>query len=148
MIGDLSASHGKVIEAAKKAELHDFVMTLNNGYNTEVGESGMNLSSGERQKIALARVILKDTPIVIFDEFISSIDMDSKKAIYSVIRKMDNKIVIIITHDTNEIENNCNLVHLKKNNMMKKNSCNSCVPARGAPKIFVEGKNNYENSLY
>lgn len=146
MIGDLSASHDKVIQAAKKAELHDFVMTLDNKYNTMVGESGMNISSGEKQKIALARVILKDTPIVIFDEFISSVDMDSKKAIFSVIRKMDNKIVIIITHDLNEIESNCNLVYLKKESMERENDYGA--PAIRAHKILADGGISKVSHIY
>jgi len=105
------------MNAAKKAQLHEFVLGLPGQYETEVGESGLNLSSGEKQKIALARVILRDSPIVIFDEFTRSIDIESKKSILSVIRKMDNKIIIIITHDSDEIENNCNLVGIEKVNI-------------------------------
>jgi ATP-binding cassette subfamily B protein/subfamily B ATP-binding cassette protein MsbA len=113
-IGDLSAPRDEIIQAAKKAELHEFVMKLSNQYETEVGESGLNLSSGEKQKIALARVILRNSAIIIFDEFTRSIDIESKKSISSVIRKMKDKIVIIITHDVTEIENNCNHVYIKK----------------------------------
>jgi ABC-type multidrug transport system fused ATPase/permease subunit len=114
----MSASREDVENAAKKAELDEFIMRLPSKYETEVGESGLNLSSGEKQKIALARVILRDSPIIIFDEFTRSIDIDSKKSIFSVIRKMDDKIIIIITHDHQEIENNCNLVEIEKNNFV------------------------------
>ena len=117
LIGDRSASREDMMNAAKKAQLHEFVLGLPGQYETEVGESGLNLSSGEKQKIALARVILRDSPIVIFDEFTRSIDIESKKSILSVIRKMDNKIIIIITHDSDEIENNCNLVGIEKVNI-------------------------------
>ena len=116
LVGDISASREEIMNAAKKAEFHDFVMTLPNQYETEVGESGLNLSSGEKQKLALARVILRDPPIIIFDEFTRSIDVESKKSILSVIRKMDDKIMITITHDNNDIESNCNLVYIEKNN--------------------------------
>jgi ATP-binding cassette subfamily B protein/subfamily B ATP-binding cassette protein MsbA len=115
-IGDMSASREDVENAAKKAELDEFIMRLPKKYETEVGESGLNLSSGEKQKIALARVILRDSPIIIFDEFTRSIDRESKKSIFSVIRKMDDKIIIIITHDPQEIEDTCNLVEIEKNN--------------------------------
>ena len=117
-IGDMSASREDVENAAKKAELDEFIMRLPGKYETEVGESGLNLSSGEKQKIALARVILRDSPIIIFDEFTRSIDIESKKSIFSVIRKMDDKIIIIITHVHQEIENNCNLVEIEKNNFV------------------------------
>jgi len=116
LMGDRSASREDMMNAAKKAQLHEFVLGLPGQYETEVGESGLNLSSGEKQKIALARVILRDSPIIIFDEFTRSIDIESKKSILSVIRKMDNKIIIIITHDSEEIENNCNLVGIEKVN--------------------------------
>jgi ATP-binding cassette subfamily B protein/subfamily B ATP-binding cassette protein MsbA len=110
LIGDLSASREAVISAAVKAELQDFVTRLPNGYETEVGESGLNLSSGEKQKIALARVILRDTPVIIFDEFTRSIDADSKRSIYSAIRQLEDKIIIIITHDMHDIEEGANVV--------------------------------------
>ena len=114
LLGNLSATKDDVFRAAKKAELHDFIMKLPKQYNTDVGESGLNLSSGEKQKIALARVILRDSPIIIFDEFTRSIDAESKKSIYSVIRQLANKTIIIITHDLNDIEKNSKVVILGK----------------------------------
>ncbi len=118
LIGNPSASRQEVIIAAKRAELHDFIMSLSKQYETEVGESGLNLSSGEKQKIALARVILRDTCIIIFDEFTRSIDVESKKSIYSVIRQFKDKIIIIITHDMNDVEADSNQITLKKVNSM------------------------------
>ncbi|MFA6331357.1 MAG: ABC transporter ATP-binding protein [Methanoregula sp.] len=113
-IGDMSASRGDVENAAKKAELDEFIMRLPNKYETEVGESGLNLSSGEKQKIALARVILRDSPVIIFDEFTRSIDSESKKSIYSVINKLNNKTIIIITHDMSDIEQDGRIVVLER----------------------------------
>ncbi|MFA4860406.1 ABC transporter ATP-binding protein [Methanoregula sp.] len=115
LIGNIAASREEVVNAAKKAKLHDFVMYLKKQYETDVGESGLNLSSGEKQKIALARVILRDSPIIIFDEFTRSIDAESKKSIYSVIRQLDNKIIIIITHDMNDIEKGSRVVTIERN---------------------------------
>jgi ABC-type multidrug transport system fused ATPase/permease subunit len=117
LIGDISASREDVVNAAKKAELDTFVSGLPDMYDTAVGEAGLNLSSGEKQKIALARVILRNSPIIVFDEFTRSIDIDSKRSILSVIRKMDDKIVIIITHDRSEIESGCNLVEIGRNHL-------------------------------
>lgn len=115
LFGNLSAAKEDIIKAAKKAGLHDFVMKLADGYETMVGESGLNLSSGEKQKIALARVILRNSPVIIFDEFTRSIDIESKKSIYSVIRELTDKTLIIITHDMNDIEKDGNVVILGKN---------------------------------
>lgn len=112
LIGNFSATKNDVIDAAKKAGLHEFVMKLSKQYNSDVGESGLSLSSGEKQKIALARVILSDSPIIIFDEFTRSIDAESKKAIYSVIRQLKNKTIIIITHDTRDIEPDGKIISL------------------------------------
>jgi len=106
LLGNLSTTKEDVISAAKKAKLHDFIMKLPKQYESEVGESGLNLSSGEKQKIALARVILRDSPIIIFDEFTRSIDTESKKSIFSVIKQLTNKTIIIITHDLQDIEKN------------------------------------------
>lgn len=114
LFGDLSATHEDMIQAAKKAKLHEFVMKLPDEYETKVGESGLNLSSGEKQKIALARVILRNSPIIIFDEFTRSIDIESKKSIYSVIKQLTDKTIIIITHDMNDIEKDGGVVILER----------------------------------
>jgi len=114
LIGNLSASREDVEHAAKKAELDEFIMRLPKKYETGVGESGLNLSSGEKQKIALARVILRDSPVIIFDEFTRSVDIESKKSIFSVIRKMNDKIIIIITHDMSDIGDNGRILVLER----------------------------------
>ena len=86
-------------------------MPLPSQYESRVEDSGSNLSSGEKQKIALARVILRNSPIIIFDEFTRSIDIESKKSIVSVIRQLNNK-TIIITYDMNDIEEDGRIVVL------------------------------------
>lgn len=114
LFGNLSATNDEMILVAKKAELHQFVMKLPAQYESKVGESGLNLSSGEKQKIALARVILRNSPIIIFDEFTRSIDIESKKSILSVIRQLNDKTIIIITHDMNDIEQDGRIVVLER----------------------------------
>ncbi|NMB78637.1 MAG: ABC transporter ATP-binding protein [Methanomicrobiales archaeon] len=114
LLGDLSATEDEMVLAAKKAKLHEFVVKLPEHYDTRVGESGMKLSSGEKQKIALARIILRDSPIIIFDEFTRSIDIESKKSIYSVINQLNNKIIIIITHDMNDVDEGGRIVVLQR----------------------------------
>lgn len=112
-IGNLSASRDMVIHAAKRANLHDSVMKLPRKYETDIKETGLNLSSGEKQKIALARIILRDPPVIILDEFARSIDNESKMSIFSVLREMKEKIIIIITHEIRDCDDNCNIIYLK-----------------------------------
>lgn len=113
LIGNLSASKEEVIRAAKLVKVHEFIASLSQGYETQVGESGLRLSSGEKQKIALARAILKNSPIILLDEVTKSIDMGSRESIKGVIKNlMDEKTIIIVTHNANEIEEGCNIVYL------------------------------------
>jgi ABC-type bacteriocin/lantibiotic exporter with double-glycine peptidase domain len=114
LIGDLSATREEVVRAARKAGLEDLVTRLPKQYDTCVGENGLNLSSGEMQKIALARVLLRDSPVIVFDEFTRSIDEESKRSIYAVIRSLAGKTVIIVTHNRADIEEGSNVVHLAK----------------------------------
>lgn len=114
LIGNLSATRDEVISAAQKAGLDDLIQTLPGHYDTCVGENGLNLSSGERQKTALARVLLRDSPVIVFDEFTRSIDEESKRSIYQVIRQLKDKTVIIVTHNKADIEEGSTIVHLAK----------------------------------
>lgn len=72
--GDMSKSENEVFEAAKLAELHNSVLKLPKGYDTQVGERGLMISGGEKQRVSIARAILKGSPILIFDEATSSLD--------------------------------------------------------------------------
>ena len=114
LIGDLSATKDEVMLAAQKAGLNNLIGTLPGGYETCVGESGHNLSSGEMQKIALARVLLRDSPVIVFDEFTRSIDDESKRSIYTVIRQLTGKTVIIVTHNRADIEDGSTIVNMAK----------------------------------
>lgn len=112
-IGNLRASKEEIIHAAKLVNIHEFVKNLQDEYETQVGEDGLNLSSGEKQKIALARAILKNSAIILLDEVTKSIDVESQEAIKNVINELKNeKTIIIITHNTNEIESGSNIVYL------------------------------------
>jgi len=113
LIGNLDASESEIISAAKKARAHDFITALPEGYKTPVGEEGLTLSGGERQKIALARAILKDSPILLLDEVTSGIDEDSRKSIYEAFRDIaPEKIVVIATHERSFIKDKDNVVDL------------------------------------
>lgn len=96
-IGNLYASDDEVIKASKKASLHDFVMTLENGYETKVGELGDTLSGGERQRIALARAFLHDGDLLVLDEPTSNLDSLNESLILKSIKE-HNKATILISH--------------------------------------------------
>jgi ATP-binding cassette subfamily B protein len=94
-----SASEGEVVEAAKAANAHEFIVDLPRGYGTEVGERGMSLSGGERQRIALARAFLRDAPILILDEPTSSVDTRTEAAIMEAMeRLMHGRTTFMIAH--------------------------------------------------
>ncbi|KXA16356.1 ABC transporter, ATP-binding protein, partial [Fusobacterium equinum] len=78
-IGKLNATKEEVIEAAKKARCHDFISALPNGYETRVGEMGVKLSGGEKQRISIARMILKNAPILILDEAMAAVDSENER---------------------------------------------------------------------
>lgn len=97
--GLLDATDEQVMDAAKKAHAHDFIMELEAGYDTMVGERGVKLSGGQRQRIAIARAVLKDAPILILDEATSALDSESEKAIQESLHNlMQGKTVIAIAH--------------------------------------------------
>ncbi len=98
-IGRPGASREEVEEAAKKARCYEFVMQLPDGFDTVIGEGGASLSGGEKQRISIARCILKDSPIVILDEATASVDADNERAIQEAISELcKNKTLLVIAH--------------------------------------------------
>jgi ABC-type multidrug transport system fused ATPase/permease subunit len=97
--GKPDASEGEIIEAAKRAQAHDFITRLTDGYESLVGERGVKLSGGERQRIAIARAILKNAPILLLDEATSALDSESEVEIQkALLTLMEGKTVIAIAH--------------------------------------------------
>ena len=103
-----------MIAAAKKARIHDGIMALPKGYDTVVGEGGASLSGGEKQRISIARMILKDTPIVVFDEATAAIDPYNEHLIQMAIDSLTkDKTVIVIAHNLNSVKNADQIVVMK-----------------------------------
>ncbi|MBR3736115.1 MAG: ATP-binding cassette domain-containing protein, partial [Lachnospiraceae bacterium] len=97
--GEPDASMERVMEAAKKARCHDFIMSLPDGYDTVIGEGGASLSGGEKQRISIARAILKDAPIIILDEATANIDPENEAELSKAIAELTkNKTIIMIAH--------------------------------------------------
>jgi ABC-type multidrug transport system fused ATPase/permease subunit len=92
------ATRAEIIEAAKISCSHDFIMTLPNGYDTIVGEDGANLSEGQRQRLALARSVLRDAPILVLDESSAHVDLITERIIYHNIKSLPDKTVILVSH--------------------------------------------------
>jgi ATP-binding cassette subfamily B protein len=106
----LGASEEEIIQAARAANAHDFIVSLPDGYETQVGERGMRLSGGERQRIALARAFLKDAPVLIMDEPTSSVDMRTEAGIMEAMeRLMAGRTSFMIAHRLSTLEN-CDLL--------------------------------------
>ena len=104
--GKPEASREQVIEAAKKAMCHDFIEALPNGYDTLIGEGGASLSGGEKQRLSIARAILKDAPIIIFDEATANIDPENEDKLRLAIEALtENKTIIMIAHRLKTIRN-------------------------------------------
>ena len=97
--GNQEATHEQVVEAAKKACCHEFISQLPDGYNTVIGEGGATLSGGEKQRISIARAIMKDAPIIILDEATANVDPENEKELMEAIAELTHdKTVIMIAH--------------------------------------------------
>ncbi len=118
-VGSLCLIDGDVIEASKKAGCHDFISQLPNGYDTKVGEMGAKLSGGEKQRISIARMLLKDAPIIILDEALSALDIKNEKLITEMLEHIrKDKTVISIAHHLNTITQADQIVVIDKSEIV------------------------------
>ena len=111
--GNPNSSKEEVIQVTKMAKLHEFIENLPDGYNTIVGERGLKLSGGEKQRVSIARAILKNSPIILLDEATSSLDTKTEKEIQNNLEHLSKNITtIIIAHRLSTVKNADNIIVL------------------------------------
>ena len=131
-IGKPSASLDEVVEAAKKAGCHDFIMELQGGYDTVSGEGGSTLSGGEKQRIAIARALIKDAPIVLLDEVTANIDVENEVKIQSALQELlKNKTVIMIAHKLSTIQDVDQILVIEDGSISQKGTHNELMKQIG-----------------
>ncbi|MEG2814312.1 MAG: ATP-binding cassette domain-containing protein, partial [Oscillospiraceae bacterium] len=114
--GNLDATDEEIINAAKMANIHDFVLELENGYKTNIGERGVKLSGGQKQRLSIARLFLKNPSILILDEATSALDNATELLIQDALDKLSvGKTTLIVAHRLSSIKNADNIVVLTKN---------------------------------
>ena len=120
-VGKKGATKEEIIEAAKKARIHDFIMSLPKAYETDIGENGGILSGGQRQRISIARAFLKDAPILILDEMTSNVDPVNESLIQDAITELaKNRTVLVVAHHLKTIQKADQILVFQKGNLLEK----------------------------
>lgn len=139
--GRENATMEEVIAAAKKACCHDFIMSLPNGYDTVIGEGGASISGGEKQRISIARAIMKDSPIIILDEATANVDPENEKELVDAIDALTKeKTIIMIAHRLKTVRNANQIVVVDKGKIAQLGTHNELMNQDGIYKRFVNAR--------
>ena len=131
--GKPGASRAEIIAAAKQANAHDFITTLPNGYDTDIGQRGVKLSGGQRQRLSIARVFLKNPPILIFDEATSALDNESEQAVKASLETLtQNRTTLVIAHRLSTIRNADRILVLTDDGIHEQGSHRDLIAQDGA----------------
>jgi subfamily B ATP-binding cassette protein MsbA len=129
---NIDASDDEIVKAAKAANAHDFIMALPDGYNTNIGERGVKLSQGQRQRIAIARALLKSPIVIIFDEATSNVDSQSEALIQDAIKNLTKgKTTIVIAHRLSTIMNANRIIVLENGRIVETGTHQQLVVNKG-----------------
>ena len=145
-MGNPSASDKEVEDIAKKSGCHDFIMKMEHGYDTVVGSSGSHVSGGERQRISIARAMIKNAPIIIFDEATANVDPENEDKLQVAMEELTrNKTVIMIAHRLKTIKNANQILVLANGKINQKGTHEELIQAEGIYKNFVEARQKAVN---
>lgn len=143
--GKTDATEAEMVEAAKKARCHDFIMALPEGYDTVIGEGGGSLSGGEKQRISIARAILKDAPIIILDEATASVDPENEHLIQAAISELTKgKTIVTIAHRLATIEQADQILVVDNGQIIQRGTHTELVAVPGKYKDFVDIRSQSE----
>ena len=130
--GDVLASDAHIVQAAKRAHAHDFILQMPDGYNALIGERGVKLSGGQRQRIAIARALLKNAPILVLDEATASLDSETESLIQGSLDDiMADKTVLVVAHRLSTIAHLDRIVVLDKGTIIEDGSHAQLLERRG-----------------
>ncbi len=136
--GKPDATDEEVYEAAKKAQCHDFITALKDGYQTVIGEGGATVSGGERQRIAIARAIIKDSPIIVLDEATASVDPENAMLLQAALNALtENKTLIMIAHQLKTVENADQIIVMKEGRIVQRGNHASLSQTDGIYRNFI-----------
>ena len=139
--GQSDASMEKVIEASRKACCHDFIMALPDGYDTVIGEGGASLSGGEKQRISIARAIMKDAPIIILDEATANVDPESEQELTAAIEALTKeKTILMIAHRLKTVRHADNILVIDKGRIAQSGTHEQLMEQGGIYRRFVESR--------
>ena len=137
--GRQDATHDEVVEAAKKACCHDFIMKLPDGYDTVIGEGGASLSGGEKQRISIARAIMKDAPIIILDEATANVDPENEKELIDAVEALTKeKTIIMIAHRLKTVRHADQIVVVDKGRIAQLGTHEQLMAQEGIYRRFVD----------
>ena len=130
--GKRDANREEIVEAAKRANAHDFISALPNGYDSDIGQRGVKLSGGQKQRLSIARVFLKDPRVLIFDEATSSLDNESEKAVQESFEKLsDNRTTLVIAHRLSTIRHADRILVMTQNGVDEQGTHDELLALRG-----------------
>ena len=132
LYGKLDASDEEVIEAAKRANIHDYIMSLPKGYDTQIGERGVRLSGGQKQRLSIARVFLKNPPILILDEATSALDNTTEILIQQALDELcQGRTTLVVAHRLSTIKNADEIAVIANGHILEQGTHDTLISKKG-----------------
>jgi subfamily B ATP-binding cassette protein MsbA len=137
--GDVNATKEQIIEAAKIANAHEFIVQMEQGYDTNIGDSGNKLSGGQKQRLSIARAILKNPPVLILDEATSALDTESERLVQDALNKlMQNRTSLVIAHRLSTIQNADEILVMEKGEIVERGNHAQLIQLSGVYKKLCD----------